>query len=413
MPEREPGLDVYFRNRLIGRLWLDGNRRFAFMYADDWVRDPLTIPISLSMPLRTEIYADDASRPFFANLLPEGEIRRLIARRFGISEANDYGLLERIGGECAGAVSLVPSGEKPPDDPGYEVLDAEALHRIIEELPRKPLLAGEKGIRLSLAGAQSKLPVFISGEGISIATGSSPSTHILKPPIPGLEGTVDNEAFCMTLAAQIGLPVPPVSIRREADNLLVIDRYDRIKEPDGTVTRLHQEDFCQALGYLPDQKYEAEGGPSLEECFSLVRARSIQPAADMKALLSWIVFNTVIGNADAHAKNLAILHLEKGPQLAPFYDLLSTQVYPDLVDKYAMKIGGENRPDWLQVRHWERMADSLEIKRRFVLGEVRRVAGRTALEAEKLAEGYRKAREGKAIIEKIVGLIRKRAGRIP
>jgi serine/threonine-protein kinase HipA len=412
MREQEQALDVYLRNCMAGRLWLDERRRFVFQYEGDWVSDPRALLLSLSLPLRTDPYADDNARPFFANLLPEGEIRRLIAQRFGLSEKNDFALLEQIGGECAGAVSLLMPGESPDESRSYEELTEEELHRIITELPRRPLLAGEKGIRLSLAGAQNKLPVYMEGEKVFIAGGNSPSTHILKPPIPGFEGTVENEAFCMILAGRVGLPVPAVSIRKQLDTLLVVERYDRKKDPGGGILRLHQEDFCQALGILPDQKYESEGGPNLSQCFSLLGENSTRPAADQSTLLSGVIFNVIIGNSDAHAKNLAILYEEKGPRLAPFYDLLCTQVYPDLAEKYAMKIGGENRPDWLQLRHWERLADELSLKKRFVLNMIQRMAGMIVMEAETLAEDFRREQDAKAIIEKIVDLIRKRASSI-
>jgi serine/threonine-protein kinase HipA len=413
MSEQEPVLDVYLGNHLAGRLWLDARRRFVFRYEGKWVMDPNATPLSLSLPLKTEPYTDDSARPFFANLLPEGEIRRLIAQRFGLSEKNDFALLEQIGGECAGAVSLLLPGAFPDESRSYEELSEEEFHRIITELPRRPLLAGEKGIRLSLAGAQNKLPVFMEGDKVFIAGGNSPSTHILKPPIPGLDGTVENEAFCMTLAGRVGLPVPAVFIRKQLDTLLVVERYDRKKDPGGGILRLHQEDFCQALGILPDQKYESEGGPKLSQCFLLLRDNSTRPAADQRSLLSWVIFNALIGNADAHAKNLAILYAERGPRLAPFYDLLCTQIYPDLAEKYAMKIGGENRPDWLQLRHWERLADELSLKKRFVLDMIQRMTGMIVIEAEKLAEDFQREQGAKAIIEEILALIRKRAGSLP
>lgn len=409
MPEETAGLDVYFRDRLVGRLRLDEQRRFAFQYETEWIEDSHAIPISISLPLRLEPYAADSARPFFANLLPEGEIRRLITRRFGVSERNDYALLEKIGGECAGAFSVLPQGLRPAESPGYRALDEDELHNIIAELPRKPLLAGEEGVRLSLAGAQNKLPVYMESGNVFIARGNSPSTHIIKLPIPGFKETVENEAFCMALAGKTGLLVPGVFIRKNMDILLVVERYDRRREPDGKVTRLHQEDFCQALGILPDQKYESEGGPSLQQCFTLIRENSIRPAADQKSLLSWVIFNAIIGNADAHAKNLAILYTARGPQLAPFYDLLSTQIYPELSEKYAMKIGGENRADWLQLRHWEKLADALSLKKRFVLKTVRDTAAIIISNAEIIAEDFHKSHEDVKIIAKILTLIQKRA----
>ncbi|MCX5856198.1 MAG: type II toxin-antitoxin system HipA family toxin, partial [Deltaproteobacteria bacterium] len=309
----------------------------------------------------------------------------------------------------AGAFSILPQGLRPAESPGYSELDENELHKIIAELPRKPLLAGEEGVRLSLAGAQNKLPVYMESGKVFIARGNSPSTHIIKLPIPGFEESVENEAFCMALAGKTGLPVPWVFIRKNMDTLLVVERYDRRREPDGKVARLHQEDFCQAFGILPDQKYESEGGPSLQQCFTLIRESSIRPAADQKSLLSWVIFNTIIGNADAHAKNLAILYTARGPQLAPFYDLLSTQIYPELSEKYAMKISGENRADWLQLRHWEKLADALSLKKRFVLKTVRDTAAMIISNAETIAEGIHKSHEDVKIIARIMTLIQKRA----
>ena len=370
MSEKAPGLDVYFRDGLAGQLWLDERRRFVFQYDPGWVKSSQALPLSLSLPLRLEVFADDASRPFFRESPARRRNPGAVARQFHISEKNEYAMLEKIGGECAGAVSILPQGARLPGASGYRELDEEDLHKVLTELPRRPLLAGEKGIRLSLAGAQNKLPVYMEEDKIFVTKGSSPSTHILKPPIPRFEETVENEAFCMTLARRMGLPVAEAIIRKNQDIILVVTRYDRERKRDGTVVRLHQEDFCQALGILPEQKYESEGGPSLQQCFVLLKEHSIRPAADQRALLGWVAFNVLIGNADAHAKNLSILFTNKGPRLAPFYDLLSTQVYPTLAERFAMKIGRENRARWLHTRHWERFAETVSLKPRYVLNRV-------------------------------------------
>ncbi len=408
MNEHASALDVFFHGRLAGQLELDERRRFVFQYSSGWIESPHAVPLSLSLPLRRGSYCDDAARPFFANLLPEGEIRKLVARKLGLSEQNDYALLEKIGGECAGAVSILPRGSRPVEDSSYRALDGDELHKVLAELPRRPLLAGEKGIRLSLAGAQNKLPVYMEGEKIFLPTGNSPSTHILKPPIPGLEETVENEAFCMTLAAKVGLPVAAVAIRKNRDTFLIVERYDRRGEKNGTVVRLHQEDFCQALGILPEQKYESEGGPSLQSCFTLLKRHSTRPAADQKFLLGWVIFNVLVGNADAHAKNLSILFTEKGPQLAPFYDLLSTLIYPDLTEKFAMKIGGENRPSWIRMRHWERLADDVFLKRNFVLSVVKGMANSLIAAIGDADAAVQQNRKSGARVARIAALIRKR-----
>jgi serine/threonine-protein kinase HipA len=292
--------------------------------------------------------------------------------------------------------------------PGYQRLNEEELHQIITDLPKRPLMAGVEGMRLSLAGAQNKLPVYMEGEGIFIASGNAPSTHILKPPIRDLEDTVENEAFCMMLAQKMGLPAPPVAIRRGLDKLYVIQRYDRSRNKDGHIMRLHQEDFCQALGFLPEQKYESEGGPSLGHCFTLLQGKSISPAADRLALLQWTIFNFLIGNADAHAKNLAIIFTDRGPRLAPFYDLICTQVYPDLTQKQSMRIGGENRPSWIQQKHWEKLGESVAIKSRFVLKTLQDMATDILPAAQTLLNDFNKAYGKCGIIEKVIALIEKK-----
>jgi len=407
--DEDPGLDVYLREKKIGRLWMDEKRRFVFQYDGAWVRQKGAVPLSLHLPLREEIFLDDLSRPFFSNLLPEAEIKRIIAQRLQISESNDFAMLNSIGGECAGAVSLLPAGAAPTVQPGYRELNEKELHEIIIDLPRRPLMAGVDGMRLSLAGAQNKLPVYREGERIFIASGNAPSSHILKPPIRDLDDSVGNEAFCMMLARSMGLPVPPVTIHRGLDRLFIITRYDRSRDQAGRLVRLHQEDFCQALGYLPDQKYETEGGPSLQQCFDLLQGQSIRPAADRMALLQWTVFNFLIGNADAHAKNLSMLFTDRGPRLAPFYDLLCTQVYPDLTEKQAMRIGGENRPSWIQWKHWERFGESIKIKTSLVLKTLQDMSAAIMPAAQGLSLELNKTYGTGTIIEKILAVIEKRA----
>jgi serine/threonine-protein kinase HipA len=404
-----PALDVYLWNHRVGRLWIDEKRRFVFQYDAEWIDRKDAVPLSLHLPLRAEIYPDDLSRPFFSNLLPEAEIKRIIARQLQISVNNDFAMLNRIGGECAGAVSVLPEGIAPAAKPGYQEQSEEELHKIITDLPRRPLMAGVEGMRLSLAGAQNKLPVYMKGNHIFIASGNAPSTHILKPPIRDLENTVENETFCMMLAQKMALSVPQVTIHRGLDQLFIIERYDRKYDKDGAVLRIHQEDFCQALGFLPDQKYESEGGPSLKHCFTLLQEKSIRPAADRMALLRWVIFNYLIGNADAHAKNLAMIFTDRGPRLAPFYDLICTQVYPDLTDKQAMRIGGENRPSWIRQKHWEKLGEAVAIKPGLVLKTLKDMSGGIIPEAQTMMNDSRKAYGSSGILEKIMGVIEKRA----
>ena len=407
----KPKLDVYLRQALVGRLWLDERGRFAFQYEPAWLNAGNPFPLSLSLPLKAEPFIDDRARPFFSNLLPEAGVRQTLARRLKISEQNDFELLRKIGGECAGAVSVLPQGMAPALAPGYREIDEEELHRVVKELSRRPFLVGDKGTRLSLAGAQNKLPVYMEGDRVFLATGNAPSTHILKPPIPGLEESVENEAFCMILASRMGLAIPEVRIRQGYDSLYIVERYDRERSREGEILRLHQEDFCQALGIVPEQKYEAEGGPSLARCFALIKEKSASPAVDQRALFLWVVINMLIGNADAHAKNLAILFTPNGPRLAPFYDLISTLVYPDLSTRLAMRIGGENRINWIQRRHWERFSVEVGIKPLWVERTVAEIALRLPLLADSVAKEFMETYGPSEVVEKVVRIIHKAGSR--
>jgi len=224
-------------------------------------------------------------------------------------------------------------------------------------MAQSPLLVAHEDLRLSLAGAQQKLPVFFRDGKFYLPHGSCPSSHILKPEIPGFEGIVENEAFCMRLAAECGLPVPPATMIKGKHPVYMVKRYDRRQDDKGQLLRIHQEDFCQALGYSYSNKYEADGGPGLQQCFALLNEHSTQPAPDKRLMLQWTVFNYLIGNCDAHAKNLSMTVSRAEYRLAPFYDLLSTRIYPALSAKFAMRIGKQSRADWVLKPHWELLAE--------------------------------------------------------
>lgn len=349
----------------------------TFRYADAYRENPAATPLSLSMPLAgPEQYEGGAAHLFFAGLLPEGRILEYVASQHRVSESNVFGLLAAIGGDCAGAVSVLPPGaEASTTAASYEPITREALARMLQDLPRMPLRTSRGGIRLSLAGAQNKLPIAFDGTRFALPCGAAPSTHILKPPMAVDETfawvTVENEAFCLALARRVGLPAPRSWIIDAGGPVLLVERYDReiLSGGDGAgntdadrdfrieVRRIHQEDFCQALTIAPGAKYENEGGPSFAQCMQLTRGHADVPVRDGIALIRWLIFNYLIGNADAHAKNLSVLLQGPNVQLAPFYDLVSTAVYPEHTAKMAMKIGNHYDPAFLGRRErWQRVA---------------------------------------------------------
>jgi serine/threonine-protein kinase HipA len=385
-------LDVYLHDDRAGLLERVDGARLRFTYDPEWLNAAET-PISLSLPLREEPYQDLECRPFFKGLLPEGEFLRSIARTFHISAENPFTVLQEIGGECAGAVSLVAPGGDPPfaSAPGPQWLSEAQLASLLAELPSRPLLSGpedDEGVRLSLAGTRDKLPVLFQENRVGITRGRPPSTHIVKVPPPGLEGFVANEAYCMALAREVGLTVA-VANPLPAGHLeaLSVERYDRFRE-GSEVRRIHQEDFCQANGRPPEMKYEAEGGPGVADCARVIREYGAAPGSTVLRLLDALLFNFLIGNADAHSKNYSLL-LEGAhtPQLAPLYDLLSTRAYGRRFGrKMGMKYGGEYRPEWLRGRHLDRLGDDLGVAYRGVRRHAREIAERTVQAREAARE---------------------------
>jgi serine/threonine-protein kinase HipA len=190
----------------------------------------------------------------------------------------------------------------------------------------------------------------------------APSSHILKPAIRRIADSVLNEGFCLALAKAIDLKVAAAEIRdAQGRPYLLVERYDRIHGPDDRPRRLHQEDFCQALGVAPEYKYQNEGGPTVPDCFALVRKATRPAALYVPQLLDALLFNTLVGNNDAHSKNYSLIYRTEGAMLAPLYDVLCTVVYPELTTKMAMKIGGHYKFSDIYPRHWERFAQSAEL----------------------------------------------------
>jgi serine/threonine-protein kinase HipA len=194
-------LNVYCDRELVGQLTQDDGGQMTFQYDASWLGKPGPIVMSRSLPLRKGPFTQKECRGFFGGILPEEDNRKIIARILGISDKNDFAMLEQIGGECAGAITFLPEDEAiSEDNDRYRELAADELATILRELPRRPLMAGKEGIRLSLAGAQDKIAVRLDDGKISVPRGSAPSSHVLKPAIDTYEGVVFNEAFCMKLA---------------------------------------------------------------------------------------------------------------------------------------------------------------------------------------------------------------------
>jgi len=410
-------LDVWFYGNKAGQLVQDNSGRLQFTYNADYLGSKQPWPLSVSMPVRAAEFEDRVARPFFAGLLPEDLIRRKIAKLLGVSEKNPFSMLEVIGGECAGALSLYPEGTPPhkenPDD--IQILDEKHLDEIFEHLKRRPLFAGEDGVRLSLAGAQDKLAVRLIGDKLALMRGSAPTTHILKTLISDRHDVTDsvhNELFCLMLAGRCGLSVPQAQMRRTPNQpYLLVERYDR-RWRGNDVVRLHQEDFCQALSIPPENKYEREGGPGISTCLDEIQKHSIEPLPDRLVFLNIVIFNYLIGNSDAHAKNFSLLYEEGKPVLAPAYDLLSTAVYPELATKMAMKIGGKYDPDKVHLHHWHRLVPDTAVARKAIEKSLADIATAVLDQATKLHAELNKEYITSPVLDSILALIKKRSTRL-
>lgn len=326
--------------RLVGRLRKAANGAIDFRYDESWLSWEHGFPVSLSMPLREDLYVGDPVVAVFDNLLPDNfDIRRRLAERSSAAGEDVFSLLSAIGRDCVGAMQFLPEGEEPGPAgsvQGHAVSEDE-IAGILANLTNNPLGVGaQEEFRISLAGAQEKTALLYWKGGWLIPHGATATTHILKPQI-GRRGdgvdlslSVENEHLCMRLIAMLGLPA--ANTRMETfggKKVLVVERFDRRWTKDGRLLRLPQEDCCQALSFPPARKYESDGGPGLTDLLELFMS-SDEPTRDRKMIMKANIVFWLLAATDGHAKNFSLfLHPHGGFSLAPFYDVMSTQLNLD------------------------------------------------------------------------------------
>jgi len=344
-------LTVLMHDTVAGNLERRADGRLRFTHATAYATDPTATPLSVSMPLDIATHTDEVVAPWLRGLLPDNDaVLQRWGRQFGVSAGSPFGLLGTpVGEDCAGAVRFCPPAEverllRRAGDIDW-LSEAEIAQRIrdLREDGTSWLGRDFRG-QFSLAGAQAKMALHRDGDRWGLPSGSTPTTHILKPAMPGFDGHELNEHLCLDAARRAGLTAARSSVERfGAESVIVVARYDRVVTSRG-LERIHQEDGCQALSIAPARKYQAEGGPGARDIIGLLR-RAIAPLIADTAVgrfIDALIWNWIIAGTDAHAKNTSILLAGREVRLAPMYDIASALPYGihERKLRLAMKIGG-------------------------------------------------------------------------
>lgn len=367
-------LRVWANVRPMGWFGIEGASYF-FEYDPQWLELEGGFVLSPQFPLSAERYSGDPVKVFFENLLPEGEALQDILAAIALHKAPSYEILGRLGRELPGVLSLLPESEQPAQQQQYRPLDFAAMHQRILDRADKPLLLANAEATMSIAGAQDKIGLRFDPrtQSLSDCVGSSPSTHILKPDtrVKKFQPSAINEYACMRLARALKLPVPDVWLLRVPEAAYVVKRYDR-ELVAGNVVGVHQVDGCQLLNVGPGWKYEKDAGlVSLGRIAQALHACAIS-GIDRLNFARWVMFNYLIGNSDAHAKNISMLVRDTGYQLAPFYDLLCVRAYGD--HSLALFIGGDETYDAVGRHSWEGFCDDCGYDAKRMLPQLARLA---------------------------------------
>lgn len=329
--------------------------QYFFKYDEQWIQDEAAFPLAPQFELRDEPYRGDAVKTFFANLLPEGTPLDEVLNQIQLRDANTFEMIAAMGADLPGVLSVLPESQAPDSQQKYSELSKEELsHRVKARAQKKPLLTSNAQTRMSLAGAQDKvgLRYDVKRDLLYDSVGGTPTTHIAKPDArqEKYQPSAINEYLCMKLAHEMKLRVPRVDLIQVPETLYVVERYDRVLV-NGAVVCLHQMDACQLLGVGADWKYERQGGfVSLKKIVQAFRRLKLS-GQDLLSVQRWVMFNYLIGNSDAHAKNISLMVNSQGYALAPFYDLLCVQAYGD--HDLALFIGDESTYEAVGAHSWE------------------------------------------------------------
>lgn len=388
-------LRAYMNGHLVGDLVRVPSGALRFEYANEWKNSAIARPISLSIPLRVPLGDSEQVRVFFQNLLPDSpRILEHIQKRLGIASSHPFDILAVIGGDCVGALQLLPEGVPPGSGwPEADPLTDEEVERILSNTAKFPLGMEKDGnFRISLAGAQEKTALLKLKGCWMRPRGATPTSHILKLPIGvlsqnslDLSTSCENEWLCLRIAEAYGFDCAKAEISQFGScKALAVERFDRKMLPDGRILRLPTEDLCQALGVSPELKYESEGGPGVADVLGLLRY-SAEPSDSMTFFKAQVLF-WILGATDGHAKNFSIFLDADGYRLTPLYDILT--IWPLVATrgielnkaKLAMAIAGNNRHykiTEIRKRHFLAMASANGLRADEVKREIEAMAEAT------------------------------------
>lgn len=406
-------LNVWYRDRLVGRLTdREVGSGFEFAYDPAWLAEGFRI--SASLPLQPATFGTDApGTRYFGNLVPEGNQRDRWVRELRIADT-DFSLLRALGRDCAGAFSILPADAAPSLEGDYVLLSDEDLAGYC--LRKGQPAAEEKDpVRFSLAGVQEKLPVHEIEGKFYKPEGAFASSLILKFEVPTWANVPLYAGFLAELYHRADTETCGTEYREDsAAPYLAVTRFDRYVSA-GRVERLHQEDFCQALGLARGQKYEVDKGPSFSDCVSLLRRESALPVADIDRLAKWLVLNVLAGNSDGHAKNLALLQARDNPnqwRLAPFYDTVCTGALERHETKLAFLVGGQPAPADITRVHWEDEATKCGLRRGTLADLAGELATKLPALTKELRAEYEKSYEHAAALQRVSAVVDVRCRRI-
>jgi len=399
--------------------------QFSFGYEPSWLATDNAYRLSPHFPLSEAKAASGTVRRFLENLLPEGRALDIVSTTHQVSKNNIFGLVRELGGETSGALSFFAERAVPdPRQTTRREIPVEELRSRIEERAQVPFAVWDRRVRMSIAGYQDKLPVYLKDNRFYLVEGALASTHILKPePLDKrLPGLVANEHFCMRLATRLGLRTAEVSIVRVPHPVLVVQRFDR-EAGDAGVRRIHVIDACQALDLPVAYKYERNfgsgkdvryirDGVSFERLFSTAVSYTTQKALTRQALTRWAIFQYLIGNADAHGKNVSFFCSAGGLAMAPFYDMASVVQYEGLDHEFAMAYGDAFGLDDVSPFAWADFAKRSGLQRSYLAREMTRMAHVALEQAPRQAVEADYAGDERALVMRIAGLVEAQARKL-